>query len=62
MLIRRPTNIIIFGTQAQIINHETQKLFVKIHTLSYIIKVFSSTDAQLDSLKNKFKFALNLTL
>jgi len=26
------------------------------------IKIFSSTDAQLDSLKNKFKFALKLTL
>jgi hypothetical protein len=27
-----------------------------------IIKVFSPTDAQLDSLKNHFKFALKLTL
>jgi len=27
-----------------------------------IIKVFSLTDAQLDSLKNSFKFALKLTL
>jgi len=27
-----------------------------------IIKVFSPTDAQLDSLKNNFKFALKFTL
>jgi len=30
--------------------------------LRSVIKVFSPTDAQLDSLKNKFKFALKLTL
>jgi hypothetical protein len=31
-------------------------------TFQGIIKVFSPTDAQLDSLKNNFKFALKLTL
>jgi hypothetical protein len=30
--------------------------------LPSVVKVFSPTDAQLDSLKNNFKFALKLTL
>jgi len=36
--------------------------FTYIPCILVIIKVFPPTDAQLDSLKNKFKFALKLTL
>jgi hypothetical protein len=37
-------------------------IFTYIPCILIIIKVFSPTDAQFDSLKNKFKFALKFTL
>jgi len=46
-----------------LIMYVVNKLFiVAIKHNSRIIKVFSPTDAQLDSLKNNFKFALKFTL
>jgi hypothetical protein len=37
-------------------------IYIDIEVSCWIIKVFSPTDVQLDSLKNNFKFALKFTL